>query len=687
MLQGFIKKRTQEELEFKQRLGLNSRGTVSNWHFTTPFNVPAKLPASSVARILALVCLGTVPVVVVSQAALAMAFKNLIPVENHIMVKMDERLGKTLTDESGERFFVNLNEDPSEPLSIKFDFSNASGDTRQYAADLLVFAEDRGAGKEFSPFRYNGLDLRAIAVSIPGLFTDEPSRGASTLPVQLCSTWMESFHIKKNWHGYRTKAKEFWCAMKLDSQIDGDYETLIRLAGTHLPMVRGQKNGSNWGAPVHGFELAAQTVFGKKFDTINRCQAAVLVASIKKQVVMTGDLHDKTIALESFEKTKQRAKFKADQMADEFGYPKLTCWNSVVHPETKGVDVVNPARTLPRALGSSYSQTITNMRMLGGDQFSTKLNVNAQIEGRKKVTEAFCEFNKPGVHFNFCPKNGNVNAQANVTVVDSDGNLRVHHAFGPGAEQVLYEPNHGKLPSRGSVGKSSFLVLGKGRELCPKRAGNIHDPNGFSGYLTCTEDQHVTVRQAYKASQNLSILDMLNTSAPDTLKSLKTELGYDPDATPYQMALGVRTLSVQRLIGAYSAQMNLIDGKPAIGSEPKAIVESVRGDVDLTSFYHTGDGDWVRSVLSAPTQAGGTAAGFSRRARANGINILTAKTGTSEAGRNGIRGKHIIGSYRNTSGETLTFYIEVASPDSRPLMSIEHISTSSLADILIAATK
>jgi len=128
-------------------------------------------------------------------------------------------------------------------------------------------------------------------------------------------------------------------------------------------------------------------------------------------------------------------------------------------------------------------------------------------------------------------------------------------------------------------------------------------------------------------------------------------------------------------------------GNIPIAQKPHFVESVSKGQTNLSKFLKVSDGKWLLDILSAPLERGGTAYGFGKVAKRNGITVITAKTGTSEANDTDERGKHIIGHFEDSSGKPKIFFIEIASADSSALTISGGIPTSDLANLLAAATR
>lgn len=161
--------------------------------------------------------------------------------------------------------------------------------------------------------RWLGVDPVAVLKSGYFTLTGRRRRGASTLLMQVTRELADRSPSGREPVGELAlrKLAELFGANALARMLAAqDGQAAARLVAMHLPLVIGTTK-SQFGMPLYGIELAAQTVFGRPASALSIEQQAVFAAAIKFPVVMapTGDTHDRPLVARRWARIKERADF------------------------------------------------------------------------------------------------------------------------------------------------------------------------------------------------------------------------------------------------------------------------------------------------------------------------------------------------------------------------------------------
>jgi len=155
-----------DELRFARASGLIGAGSTLN----IP-SIPIPFGGLPRAKKTLPLLLGTVfSAFFLSEYALAAVIRVASSHANYIDSRLDERLGKTLVDRSGDEYFFNISSNPNVPLSLRIDPNFEKGTPLALYKGLLTFTEDRSLGKPLSLRRYAGIDLAALGKSTIQVF-------------------------------------------------------------------------------------------------------------------------------------------------------------------------------------------------------------------------------------------------------------------------------------------------------------------------------------------------------------------------------------------------------------------------------------------------------------------------------------------------------------------------------------
>lgn len=553
--------------------------------------------------------------------------------------------------------------------------------------DMLGQKEDGGALRRITPFRVMGTDAFAIARAIPTHFFGGDGRGASTIPHQICSRVTDSYTLKINRSGLMSRASEAWCAASLVSQTHSRPDEIFAHAATHLPVAVGAQN-SYFGRGIHGVKLGAPLLFGQDFEELKACQIALLVASHQHNLRLPqGDsgLNEAQSSWFRNVKTAKRDLVRFSEKTGRIQSADVACFNKLVPPWERD-NVEHPENALLLALGPMTTTLLRETAALAGSVHELGFSVKDAQKSRGAITEVLCSIqSRRNLKKTICPRE-TLTARIAVDVIAEDGTILIAQHFGPAGSRAFAEPRDGTVLGRGSTVKGLLLLLLRDMSLCRQSSGSIQDPDGFMGVSAqgCKAGQgHVSLVRVASKSMNLPTLYGLEQLSDAEFTAVTTALGLPNTITRAELVLGVRGLPLQSLLAAFGALSNSISGAPALGYEPHFVNGSSVPHIDLSEI--ASDGKFIETLLSEALRSG-TARQFSHVTRSAGLQILTAKTGTSESGTGTQeRGRHIVGTMVGPNGKTLTYFVEIASPDSSALSNSGVISSGELGALLVAA--
>ena len=599
-----------------------------------------------------------------------------------IVAQIESFHGIALQDKAGT---TGVLQSATKPTTVSVKYTGPLEDI-QFYTEFFPFVEDRTLGQNNRLRRFLGTDIPAVGKAGFSWISGRNTRGGSTSDQMVCSRLYNSYVSGGSLH---VRGKEAICGMQINAQLDGQFEPLIRMAADNHPVARGAEL-SNWGQPVHGIVLGARVLFSKDVGSLRRCEVAVIVAAHQRSVLIPGPNSDLTAASEQWRKITERAQIILRAFNAQRGdNPNAddACFESLSEPWATG-EVQHPLKFTQIALGSDLSQVKRELNGVQGSTSTSELTYlfADKVKQRQAAAKALCKIDRTkSLLMPICPNPQLSDANARIFVMDRMGRLVVSQSFGPGSFNAINEPEGGQNLSRGSIGKGLVVAAIGNGNFCRRTRNGIHDPNGSLGVsdAECRAGRgHVGLAAIITESLNLAAIEGLDNLDVDFRENYLNTLGYTPDTNIEQIILGTHSLSLQELLAGYGALTELIAGGEAIGPFPHVTGGRPVRRLDLSAFLRNGPA--IQKLFSGPLQKG-TARLFGQEMRKRGYVVLTAKTGTSEAGSgNHERGKHIAGTLRLRDGQLYTYYVELASSDSAALSTSGVLNTGDLARLLAA---
>lgn len=580
---------------------------------------------------------------------------------------------------------------------------------------LLYALEDAHIGSWRS---IHGIDVFGVARGFKSLVLGGDGPGGSALAAQLVRA-MDGINpggqsvFDKLWR----KAHEFKHAPLLYHRLGGanspEFDSYL---ARHLTFVIGAP-GSRMGTPLHGLELSSQVVFGKPAARLERRESAIFAAAVKAPIILAPASSPEGVAARDARWRRVQARAVR---ALELAYPgdpglqaDIDAIRAMPAPSgPRGADgAYRPAvtsaafriwanpevRALAYASGelrAAYGQltdalTPEEMRRLNGIRLTLDARENMQFKSRLHRNLQAAQGQYGGTLAG--PLVGD-QAKADIIaalvengrIVRFYANMQEPAFYGGWNERDplgRYDPARAMRPI-GSTGKAMLApFLGQSDTVatryCNEQHGNVRNAGGKKGG-SCTDPRMwLPARLVYGRSYNLPLIWRLRDVPDAKLREL---------AGRYRLRLPGRLKPADTIVlGAATARpadlVRMIDaiGRGAAGAPAQAglptIVDAFRvqgqdwkpwqpgsGMLDISDqFEKAGSREFVRGVLSAPVERGGTLAGI---AQAMGpARDHVGKSGTSQAGNpDRDRGKFAIGSFAR-GGSRYAYFLMVDGRD------------------------
>ena len=294
-------------------------------------------------------------------------------------------------------------------------------------------------------------------------------------------------------------------------------------------------------------------------------------------------------------------------------------------------------------------------------------------------------------------------ADVHLSLVDSRGRVVRHYSWTDdtvwaGSESKRDENGRYRLENEdrhlGSTVKAlAALALGAqfraSDAFCNQWLDGLRNPGGSRGFRSCQLPAAWTgVPEVFGKSLSLAVGWALR-RIPDhdhELRALVTAAGLGlphADVTPrVALSMGMVSGTPRNLHRLYAALLRGALSRPALAGLPSLIdgidwreengslrhlkFEAVRerGEIDLSPWFPNPKvGDFLLSVLAAPTRSGGTLAGLDSIVRRIGGAHLIAKSGTTVTDEDKIRDNWVAGAFLGPDEKVLSFVLQIGSPD------------------------
>lgn len=573
---------------------------------------------------------------------------------------------------------------------------------------LLYALEDGHIGSWRS---IHGIDVVGVARGVKSLLLGGDGPGGSSLAAQLVRT-MDGTNpgSQSAFDKIQRKAHEFKHAPLLYHSLGGanspEFQSYL---ARHLTFVIGAP-GSRMGTPLHGLELASQVVLSKPAARLERFESAMFAAAVKAPIILAPASSPEGVAARDarWRRVQNRA-----VRALELAYPDdpglradIAAVRAMPAPSgPRGADgAYRPAATSgafqiwanPEIRGLAYASgelraaygQLTDalapeeMRRLNGIRLTidVKENMRFKLRLRRDLEAAQGLYGRALTG----PLVGDQAKADVIAALVKDGRIVRFYAnmqepafYGGWNErdaQGRYDPAKAMRPI-GSTGKAMLApLLGQSDTVatryCNKQHGNVQNAGGKKGG-SCTDPRMwLPARAVYGHSYNLPLIWRLRDVPDAKLRDL---------ADRYRLRLPGRLKPSETIVlGAATARpadiVRMIDaiGRGAAGVPARAglptIVGAFRtqgqdwkpwqptsGTLDISDqLAKAGARDFVRGVLSAPVERGGTLAGIAQALGTARDHL--GKSGTSQAGNPGRdRGKFAIGSFTRGGGHYAYF--------------------------------
>jgi len=568
---------------------------------------------------------------------------------------------------------------------------------------LLYALEDRHIGTWRS---IHGIDVLGVVRGLKSLALGGDGPGGSALAAQLVRSMDGTNPGGQSTLGkLRRKGHEFKHAPLLYHRLGGaDSPVFQSYLARHLTFVIGAP-GSRMGTPLHGLELSSQVVFGTSSARLLRWQSAIFAGAVKAPIILAPASSPEGVAARDARwKRVQARAVRALQLAfpeDPGLQADIDAIRAMPAPSGPlGIDGARrPAFTLAafqiwanpevRALAhasaelrAAYGQLTEaiapeEMRQLNG----IRLTVDAEENMRFKL-RLHRDLEAAQDRYGGALAGSLVGPQAKADIIAAlveDGRIVRFYAnmqepafYGGWNErdaQGRYDPSKATRPI-GSTGKAMLApLLGQSDTVatryCNERHGNVQNAGGGKGGGCTDPAMWLPARAVYGQSYNLPLIWRLRNFPDANLRELAGRYGLrlpgrlKPSETIVLGAATARPADMVRMIDAI--------GRGAAGAPAKAglptIVSAFRiqgqkwkpwkpgsGMLDISDqFAKAGAREFVRGVLSAPVERGGTLAGVAQALGEARDHV--GKSGTSQAGNpNRDRGKFAIGSFARGGG-------------------------------------
>ena len=393
---------------------------------------------------------------------------------------------------------------------------------------LLTAAEDRRHGAWTS---VNCVDLPALGAAVWHAVRGRRDRGGSTLAMQL-SRSLRGLAPSRNerWRDrLRRKAMEIGDAAVLCHALGGaDAPELRRWVARHLPCVHGTLS-SELGGSVYGIDDCARIVFGKPASALDLAEHAVLVAAVRRHVLVApaGDAAGQRRARERWGRIRARALRvldaafgPGDPAADparskiarmEMPFPAVAPALRPLLPDNPVQHVgvaANPERRaayfargeMIQALGEVLDVYGAIPRDLVGIELTLDVADNARF--KRAVEDVLVDVaRRRPLRLDLPPAGASANPIADVTLSLADGAGRVVRHYSAGHDRVWSGANakrdtRGRYrPDRedrqvGSIAKMLAAPLLGARfrttdAFCDRRLDGLRNPDGDRGFPSC----------------------------------------------------------------------------------------------------------------------------------------------------------------------------------------------------------
>ena len=413
-------------------------------------------------------------------------------------------------------------------------------------------------------------------------------------------------------------------------------------------------------------------------------------------------------ALEAAKATVRAMKMPTPMLAHDFSQllPK--------DPAERVATIANPMRRAANFLTGDLIQALGEIKDLYGEVPSNLVGLELTVNGlrnsafKHRVEEKLkTEQEKHPDRFllPLPPSSHKTLPTADVTLslVNSAGHVVRHYSSGH--DSIWSGPHAKRLNGRylpqaenrtiGSLSKTvaALLLASRFRPsdlLCDRFFRGLTNHDGSIGYTDCqSSSSQISVVEAFAKSRNLPIAMGLERFQDDAIASAVTRSGLmlqknTPPRTA--VAFGMVTATPRSLIRLMTAVNRGARHEPARAVLPTLIktisllqedgsiqefsFDTVRdhGQIDISPFFLKQRApQFIARVLAAPSQAqaGGTLGGLDQIVRDLGGHQLLVKTGTTivKHGRDTkIRDQLVLGSFRDHTGELMSFHLLIGSP-------------------------
>ena len=190
----------------------------------------------------------------------------------------------------------------------------------------------------------------------------------------------------------------------------------------------------------------------------------------------------------------------------------------------------------------------------------------------------------------------------------------------------------------------------------------------------------------YAKSLSLAVAWSMKRILPQDLRALVAAAGlglpHQDTAPRVGIAFGMVTGTIRHLHRLFGALHRGALGRPALAVLPSLIdqiqwrrqdgglqhveFETVRerGEIDLSPWFRNPSvGDFLLSILAAPTRSGGTLHGLDSALQQVGATKLIAKSGTTTTKERKIRDNWVAGAFLGPNQEIMTFVLQIGAPN------------------------
>jgi hypothetical protein len=561
-----------------------------------------------------------------------------------------------------------------------------------------------------------GVDILSLGQSVIDSITGPRLRGASTLPQLLAGS------LQKFKHG----SDEGWFRRKVNELLDGaaiysaywhgeDNDAFRRLVADFLPHAQSTLSGR--GGAIYGIGIASQVLWGVRPENLSLAQQAVLAAAIKYPTLLAprNDAPGRQRSADFFAKVKQRAIYGLRQAygddpqlqdtiaeieAMQLPEPRLCSALEKLLPEDPAKEFrirFNPAVRAEYFAAEELAQAVAELREVAGPEFretvagiTLSTHARENMPFKRAVAARLARLDSKLSTSPIALTRVSASVERPIgdvlfAAADEAGQLRLFY-------QVAERPVLGKPQATGSIAKIlAALVRADAGDTptaryCNKRIDDrLGNADGDKGTADCRSPHALyTAIETFRASKNLPVFHALRSVGEDRLLALLNLAGFQPyPATPLRTAIafGMTVAAPANMMRLMTSVARGTRNEPATAKSPRMIaeIEWRQGTVappnaesvaiDLSPYFRRASAaQYVKSVLSAPMQPGGTAHSLSKCQDAGAWSL--AKTGT-DAANGRIFGKLLLMSGRPTGQEYMSLIALVAHPT--PLIDIGRV--------------